>query len=123
MSNINFFENGGAPQPKDEIRIESLKATPYRDRFRIHAEISVTPFQERPNLLLVLRDADGNSINELDVIATMHAEMEFTIHLRNIDDPAGEYTLDAELFYETRKPPQDTASIQLTIPDADESDD
>ena len=39
--------------------------------------------------------------------------------MRGMDDPAGNYTLEAELFYETRNPPQDKASIIFTIPEAD----
>ena len=117
---INIFNNGNAAgKPKDEIRIESLTVTPYPDRFRIYIEIEVTPFLERPNLLLVLRDAAGDRIEDLNVIATMHAKMEFTMHLRGMDDPAGTYSMYAELFYETRNPPQDTATYEFEIPTAD----
>ncbi|MEO1646788.1 MAG: hypothetical protein AAFR67_16485, partial [Chloroflexota bacterium] len=110
------------PKPKDEIKIESLGTYVYKDRFRVRADVTVTAFQERPNLLLVMKDSTGKLVNELNIIATMHAEMDFTMHMRGMDDPAGEYTLEAELFYETRNPPQDTASITFTIPEADEGD-
>jgi hypothetical protein len=121
MSDINIFDNPNkVPKPKDQIRIESVKAAPYANRFRVYVEITVTAFLERPNLLLVLRNAQGKLISELNVIATMHSEMDFTIHIRNVDDPAGEYTLDVELFYETRNPPQDRASYTFLIPAADE---
>jgi len=121
MTHIDIFNDPNkVPKPKNEIRIERLEATPYPDRFRVHAEIEVTAFQERPNLLLVLRSADGNILNELNIIETMHAEMEFTLHIRNVEDPAGDYTLECELFYETRNPPQDRKSINFSIPEADE---
>ena len=121
MSDINIFNDPNkVPKPKDQIRIESMKAAPYADRFRVYVEVSVTPFLERPNLLLVLRDAHGKNMSELNVIATMHSDMDFTIHIRNVDDPAGEYTLYVELFYESRNPPQDTASYTFTVPTADE---
>jgi len=111
-----FNDPNQVPQPRDEIRIEEVVATPYPDRHRVHVDLKITPFQERPNLLLVVRDAQQRVISELDVIATMHAHMEFTIHIRNVEDPAGEYNLYIELFYETRKPPQDTYSGTFTIP-------
>ncbi|MDQ7026066.1 MAG: hypothetical protein Q9P01_09705 [Anaerolineae bacterium] len=121
MSDINIFDDPSkVPKPKDQIRIESVKAAPYADRFRVYVEVSVTAFLERPNLILVLRDSQGKIVNEVNIIETMHAEMDFTIHIRNVDDPAGDYSLDAELFYETRNPPQDTASYTFTIPPADE---
>jgi hypothetical protein len=48
----------------------------------------------------------------------MHHDMEFTMHLRNVQDTAGVYTLTAELFYETRNPPKDRRLETFTIPDA-----
>ncbi|MEL6310083.1 MAG: hypothetical protein AAFN11_17010 [Chloroflexota bacterium] len=120
---INIFDDPNkVPKPKDEIKIESLGTYVYKDRFRVRADVTVTAFQERPNLLLVMKDSTGKLVNELNIIATMHAEMDFTMHMRGMDDPAGEYTLEAELFYETRNPPQDTASITFIIPEADEGD-
>jgi hypothetical protein len=119
---IPLFDNGDRPpQPREEIRIEALRATPYPDRFRIFLEVAVTPFLERPNLLLVVRDTEGALIGELSIIETMHANMEFTMHIRNREDPAGNYEAEAILFYETRNPPQDRETAAFTIPAADES--
>lgn len=121
MTEINIFNDPNkVPRPKNEIRIERLVATPYADRFRVHLDVGVTAFLERPSLLLVMRDAAGEIVGELSVIDTMHADMEFTLHIRHTDEPAGDYTVDAELFYETRNPPQDRASYAFSIPPADE---
>ncbi|NWG16621.1 MAG: hypothetical protein HXY41_08300 [Chloroflexi bacterium] len=116
---IPIFPSDRPLQPKDQIRIEEIVITPYRDRFRVHIHINVTPFQERPNLLLVARDAQERIVSELNIIETMHYDMEFTLHIRNVADPAGHYTLQAELFYETRNPPQDRRIETFTIPEAD----
>jgi len=116
----HFFDAPNQPlQPKEAIRIENVIATPYEDRFRVYVEVKVTQFAERPNLLLVTRDMQGNVVTELDIIATMHADMEFTLHMRGMDDPAGTYELTVELFYETRNPPQDKQVIQFEIPEAE----
>ncbi len=121
MTHIDIFNDPNkVPRPKNEVHIERLEAVPYPDRFRVHVEIEVTAFQERPNLLLVLRAADGSVMNELNIIETMHSEMEFTLHIRNVEDPAGDYSLDCELFYESRNPPQDHKTIQFNIPESDE---
>lgn len=118
---IPLFDNSGkVPKPRGEIRIESLKAEPYPDRFRVFIDIKVTPFQERPNLLLFLHDANDKLVGELNVIETMHSDMEFTMHLRGMADPAGEYSLSAELFYENRNPPQDRKVTGFVIPEAAE---
>lgn len=116
---INIFDDPNkVPQPKDKIVIEDVVVTPYPDRFRIYIEVKVTQFQERPNLLIVAKRHDGIVVGELNIIATMHAAMEFTMHVRNVDDPAGDYELLVELFYETRNPPQDTRTESFSIPQA-----
>lgn len=119
---INIFDDPNqVPKPRDEVKIERLAVTPYPDRFRVFVEVDLTPFQERPNLIIVMRDATDKVVNELNVIETMHAKMEFTLHMRGMADPAGDYSLHAELFYETRQPPQDRKSTRFNIP-AEETD-
>lgn len=113
---INFFNNDQVPKPKGEVRIESLRATPYPDRRRVFVEIEVTPFQERPNLILVARDESDEVVGELNIIETMHAKMEFTLHIRTPGDPAGAYSITCELFYENKNPPQDERIIGFVIP-------
>lgn len=118
---IPLFENGFAPKPKDEIKIEEIEIAVYPDRFRIFLHIRVTPFLERPNLLLSARDANGRVVAELNIIETMHNDMEFTMHLRGLTDTTGTYTLTADLFYESRNPPQDRRMETFVVPSADEA--
>ena len=119
---IQFFNSNEVPQPRDKVRIEELIVTPYPDRFRVQIVLKITPFQERPNLILSAHDERDKLVGELDIIETMHVDMEFTLHIRNVDDPAGMYTLTADLFYETRNPPQDQQIVVFTIPDVDAED-
>ena len=107
---INLFNDASqVPQPKHKVRIEAFSASVYPDRFRVKVSISLTPFQERPNMAITARRSDGLEVSDLDVIATMHYDNEFTMHIRGLDDPTGDYSLSAELYYETRDPPQDQA--------------
>ncbi|MBK8025943.1 MAG: hypothetical protein IPK19_32310 [Chloroflexi bacterium] len=116
--NIPFFDS--APLPRDQVRIEDLELVVYPDRFRIFIHVVVSLFQERPNLLLVARAADGRVAAELSIIETMHHDMEFTMHLRGADDPVGQYTMSAELFYESRNPPQAVRELPFEVPPLDE---
>ncbi|NDJ60984.1 MAG: hypothetical protein GYB67_07655 [Chloroflexi bacterium] len=116
---IQFYDNDQAPKPPEEVVIEQLALVPYPDGFRLYVEIQATPFQQRPNLLLTVRAADGTVVSESSIIETMHNHMEFTMHLRGLDDPAGDYTLTVDLFYETRNPPQDRRVESFVIPAAD----
>ena len=114
---INLFNDASlAPQPKHKVTIEDLRVAPYPDRFRVKVNLKLTPFQERPNLAITACRSDGLQVSDLDVIATMHFDNEFTMHIRGIDDPAGDYTLTAELYYETRNPPQAMSEIRFMIP-------
>lgn len=116
---IPIFPAAQAPRPRDEVRIQTITIRPHPDRFRVHIRLQVTPFLERPNLLIIAHDEHDRVISELNVIETMHHDMEFTIHIRNVSDPAGVYTLTTDLFYETRNPPQDRRVETFTIPPAD----
>ena len=114
---INLFNDANlVPQPKHRVKIEAFVATPYKDRFRVKVNLKVTPFQERPNLVITAHRSDGLPVSDLDVIATMHFDNEYTMHIRGVDDPTGDYTLAAELYYESRDPPQDVAQISFRIP-------
>lgn len=119
---IQFYDEDGAPKPKEEVRIELLEVQPYPDRFRIFIHVRITPFLERPNLLLTAHDDQDAVVTELNIIETMHHDMEFTMHIRNRQNTAGVYTLTADLFYERRDPPQDRVVEGFIIPDEDESE-
>ncbi len=114
---INLFNDPNlAPQPRHKVKIESMRVHPYADGFRVKVNLKLTPFQERPNLVITARRADGLQVSDLDVIATMHFENEYTMHIRGLDEPSGDFTLTAELYYETRDPPQDKREVDFQIP-------
>ena len=117
---VQFHNNFEPPVPRDQVKIEQVEIVSYPDRFRVYVHVHVTAFLERPNLLLVVRDEDDKIAAELNIIETMHNDMEFTLHLRGKADPAGVYSLTTELFYETRNPPQDRVVEAFIVPSADE---
>jgi hypothetical protein len=115
---IPILPQGFAPKSREEVVIEALEVAIYYDRMRVLIHVRVTPFLERPNLLLSVRNADDKLVGELSIIETMHNDMEFTLHLRGVEgDPQGFYTVEADLYYETRNPPQDTRVEAFEIPD------
>ena len=64
---MQFYDE--PPQPKERVRIEELEMVVYPDRFRVFVHIRTTLFEERPNLLLTARAADGRGGGEPCVIA------------------------------------------------------
>jgi hypothetical protein len=105
--NVDFFESGDVPQPRDKIRIERLEAQPYADGWRAKITIDVTPFQERPSLEIRVRSGEKRPVAELSVIETMHRHMEFTVHIRGVQSPVGEYVAEVDLYYDNPATPQD----------------
>jgi hypothetical protein len=104
---ISFFEPGDVPQPPDKVKIELLEADPYSDKWRVRVKVNVTPFQRRPNVEIVLwRNVNGEDrpIGNLSIIETMHPRMEFTMHIRGVSDPVGEYRVTATLYYREEMP-------------------
>lgn len=116
---IPILPQDAVPLPKDEVRITEVTATPWPDRIRVRVHVRLTAFHERPNLILVAHDEDDRIVSELDVIETMSNDMEFTLHLRDVDDPAGLYTLTVALFYESRNPPQHQVIETFFVPAAE----
>ena len=80
-----------------ETRITSLTAVPYPDGYRLHVNIEMTPFQQRPHLEVVLNDADNEEVASSSIVEPLGWKIEFTMHIRGeLNNP---YTLEAKLFY------------------------
>lgn len=122
---ISFFEPGDVPQPPEKVKIEHLSATVYPDLWRVGVEIHVTPFMQRPSLEIALfRKPEDKIVASLSIIETMHPKMEFTMHIRGVDDPVGDYNVKVALFFREvpeggdlppRGEPVDLKEVDLTI--------
>ena len=81
----------------EETRITSLTAEPYPDGYRLHVNIEMTPFQKRPHLEVILKDASDDEVASSSIVEPMSWKIEFTMHIRGeLKNP---YTLEAGLFY------------------------
>ena len=99
MINMDFFfpEDNLKRMTPEETRITSLTAEPYPDGYRLHVNIEMTPFQKRPYLEVLLKDADGEEVASSSIVEPMGWKLEFTMHIRGeLKNP---YTLEAKLFY------------------------
>jgi hypothetical protein len=81
----------------EETRITSLSADPYPDGYRLRVNIEMTPFQQRPHLEVVLKDANEDEIASSSIVEPLSWKIEFTMHIRgDLNNP---YTLEAKLYY------------------------
>ncbi len=69
--------------PRDEVRIENVTAAPYPDGRRVHVEITVTPFRERPNLEITITSSEGPPATT-SAIEIMDFRVSFNLHLRGV---------------------------------------
>ena len=82
----------------EETHITSLKAEPYPDGRRVRVNIEVTPFQKRPHIEVVLKDANGDEVASANIVEPLGWKLEFTMHIRE-KELKNPYTLDAKLYY------------------------
>jgi len=81
----------------EETNITSLSAQPYPDGYRLHVNIEMTPFQKRPHIEVLLRDADGEEVASSTIVEPLNWKIEFTMHIRGeLNNP---YTIEAKLYY------------------------
>ncbi|HLO28909.1 MAG TPA: hypothetical protein VK249_07240 [Anaerolineales bacterium] len=81
----------------EETRITALTAKPYPDGYRLRVNIEMTPFQKRPHLEVLLKDADDQEVASSSIIEPLGWKIEFTMHIRGeLNNP---YILEAKLFY------------------------
>lgn len=111
-----FLQNNDSLRPRDEIRVERVVATPLPERRQVKVEVDITPFRERPNFEIIIRDADKNVVASSSVIASMHFKMAFNLHLRGVNDLAGTYAVQVQLYYDDVQSPQDTCEIAMSVP-------
>lgn len=104
----------------EETRITSLTAAPYPDGYRLRVNIEITPFQKRPHLDVMLRDANQEEVASSNIVEPLSWKIEFTMHIRGeLNNP---YTLEARLFYpDGPAPAARTCTFEVKPPDASEN--
>jgi len=81
----------------EETRILQLSAQPYPDGYRLRVNLEITPFQVRPYIEVILRDADGDEVASTNIVEPMSWKLEFTLHVRGeLNNP---YTVSARLYF------------------------
>ena len=113
---MEFFPNDPKQVrlPPDEVRIRDLQAHLLEDGRKVKVYLEVDPFQKRPNFELTVTGPQGIRVADVSIIETIQHKMELTLHLRG-ELPAGQYTLEAVLFYGKLVEPPDSSQEPGTI--------
>lgn len=99
--------------PPEEVRIERVRAVPYADRRRVKVEVDITPFRERPNLEIAIRNSAGDTVAAASAVAVMAFHLAFTLHLRGDSDAGPGYEAVVLLYYDDPGLPQDRRQTPL----------
>ncbi len=102
--------------PPDQVRFTKLEITPWPDGERVKVSLELTPFQQPPNLVLVINDHEKNEVSRILFIEAQETIMTFTMHIRASFDK-GDFSLTASVAYpgmEEFNPSTITFSIPAT---------
>ena len=96
---VQFYDDlDGGPRSRDEVRLNELGLFVYEDRRRVAVGFNLTPFLERPSILVRVTNASGEEAASLSVIEAMQPNFNLTLHLRDsgVGDP---YEVEAIIYY------------------------
>jgi hypothetical protein len=97
LPQTNADPNASNRAAPEETKIIQLTAQPYPDGYRLRVNLEITPFQVRPHIEVILRDADGDEVASTNFVEPMTWKLEFTMHIRGeLNNP---YALSARLYY------------------------
>ncbi len=117
LLDLNLVDPDHIPLPPEAVRFEGISIEPLADGRRLRLKIDLTPFQQRPNLLIEAKGPSGRDAGEVSVLEAMDARMELTFHLRGPEE-SGPYELHFQVFYHDEDEgdqvvDQRTATIEL----------
>ena len=96
---VQFYDNlDGGPKSRKEVRLNELGLYVYEDGRRVAIGFNLTPFLERPSLLVTISNAEGVEAASLSVIEAMEPNFNLTVPLRDQSnlDP---YQVEAIVYY------------------------
>ena len=100
--------------PPSETRLLDLRASPDSEGKHLRVDLELSPFQQRPDIDITLKDSAGNDIASASIIEPVSWKLELNLHIRRTTLLAGKYTLAARLYYpELGEVDQRTLSIDI----------
>ena len=85
-------------KPPQEVRFTELRVEPWPDARRVRVHVTLTPFEQYPNLEAVLARSAGEEVSRAAIIETAENRIVFTLHIR-APEAAGTYWLTATITY------------------------
>ncbi len=96
MPRRNPFNPDPEALPPQQVRFLDLHVEPWPDGRRVRVHVTLTPFQQNPNLEAVISDADGHEVARASIIENADDRFVFTMHIRAAS-VGGAYNLAATI--------------------------
>ena len=96
---VHFFDDPDRGSvPREEVRFKGLGLYVYEDRQRVAVGFDITPFLERPNIEVTLRNEQGGEVASLHVIEAFEPNFNLTMHIKDAVIQE-HYDMEAVLYY------------------------
>ncbi|HET7009382.1 MAG TPA: hypothetical protein VFI11_01285 [Anaerolineales bacterium] len=86
---IPLVEPEDVPRPPPEVRLREVAVVAHPDGRRLRVNLRLTPFLEKPNVDLEVRDSAGDRLASATIVETTESDLALTLHLRSqaVDRP------------------------------------
>jgi len=79
---IPLVEPEDVPRPPQDVRLREVAVAPRPDGHRLRVSLRLTPFLERPNVDLEVRDPSGEYLASATIVETTEPDLTLTLHVR-----------------------------------------
>ena len=96
---IQIEDPSDLPRPPEEVSVRAIQVDPYPDGQRLRVTLEFTPFQEAPDLVVRVLDANETELAEVSIIGAHQPTLGLTVHLKKQSNQYP-YSLDASVRYD-----------------------
>ena len=98
MARFNPFQQDENALSPENVRILDLHVEPWPDGKRVRVHMTLTPFQQPPDLEISILNDQKQEVSHVTVVENIDDKLVLTIHLR-VPEPHGDYVLKAIVHY------------------------
>ncbi len=100
---VQFFDDPTrGPVSREDVRFNGLGLYLYEDRQRVAVGFDITPFRERPNIEVIVRNEEGEEAASLYVIEAIQPNFNLTMHIKDHSE-SDQYEVEAILYYTSQE--------------------
>ncbi|GAP14394.1 hypothetical protein LARV_02163 [Longilinea arvoryzae] len=101
MSRFNPFQPNENALPPEQVRFVDVHVEPWPDGRRVRVHLTLTPFQQPPDLEVAILDGQGREVSHIAIIENIDDHFVVTMHLRD-PETQSDYRLEARLSYQSK---------------------